>query len=155
MDLTGLGGVADFAKGIMDRFFPKQMTQEEKAKAQMELEALLGEREQKVIESKASIIVAEMQQGDNYTKRARPSVVYGGLVYIGLVHVVFPIVTSLVQLYCTIKGVQSTFTLPALTLPSQFWWAWGSVVSVWELGRTWEKANGSGNKMVDLITGNK
>lgn len=155
MDLTGFGSIADFAKGIMDRFFPKQMTQEEKAKAQLELEALLGEREQKVIESKASIIVAEMQQGDKFTKRARPMVVYSGLTFIGLVHVVFPLAAAAVQIFCSIYGKVNSFVLPELTLPSQFWWAWGSVVSVWELGRTWEKANGSGNKMIDMITGSK
>lgn len=155
MDITGIGSVADFAKGIMDRFFPKQMSQEEKAKAQLDLETLIGERDQKVAEAKASIIVAEMQQGDKFTKRARPMVVYSGLVFIGLVHVAFPLIASIVQIFCSVRGITNTLILPSLTLPTQFWWAWGSVVSVWELGRTWEKANGPGNKLVDLITGGK
>ncbi len=45
-------------------------------------------------------------------------------------------------------------TLPAVSLPDQFWWAWSGVVGIWMVGRTIEKRNGGGD-IVGAITGNK
>ena len=143
MDLTGIGSAADFAKSLIERFFPPKMTDAEKAVTQIQIQELLERRENKVIEAQKSIIVAEMQQGDNFTKRARPSVVYMGLVFIGLVHVIFPIATFITK-----------EQMPALSLPTEFWWAWTGVCGVWMIGRSAEK-RGIQNKLVDLITGGK
>jgi len=88
-------------------------------------------------------MVAEMQQADTFTKRARPCLVYAGLVFIFLVHVAFPIIAYL-----------SKETLPALSLPEEFWWAWSGVCGVWVLGRSAEKRGASG-KLVGMITGSK
>lgn len=112
MDLTGIGSVADLAKGLVDRFLPAAMTGAEKAEAQIKMQEVLEKRETSLIESQKSIIVAEMQQSDNYTKRARPSLVYAGLLFIFLVHVAFPIAA-----FFTSKE------MPSLTLPTEFWWA--------------------------------
>lgn len=91
---------------------------------------------------KQALILAELGQSDNYTKRARPTVVYAGLVFIFLVHVLPPSIAVL-------TGVP----VPAgLKLPTEFWWAWTGVVSVWVLGRSYEKANGT-STMSKLITG--
>ena len=128
MDITGLGSVADAAKSIIERIFPPKMTDEEKATAQIELQRMLQERETTLIEAQKSIIVSEMSQGDAFTKRARPMIVYCGLLFIFLVHVLFPIVT-----YVTKES------LPALNLPTEFWWAWTGVCGVWVIGRSMEK----------------
>jgi len=143
MDITGLGSVADAAKSIIERIFPPKMTDEEKATAQIELQRMLQERETTLIEAQKSIIVSEMSQGDAFTKRARPMIVYCGLLFIFLVHVIFPIVT-----YVTKES------LPALNLPTEFWWAWTGVCRVWMIGRSMEK-NGASNKIVNMITGGK
>jgi len=143
MDITGLGSVADAAKSIIERIFPPKMTDEEKATAQIELQRMLQERETTLIEAQKSIIVSEMSQGDAFTKRARPMIVYCGLLFIFLVHVIFPIVT-----YVTKES------LPALNLPTEFWWAWTGVCGVWMIGRSMEK-NGASNKIVNMITGGK
>ena len=82
-----------------------------------------------------------MNQGDSYTKRARPTIVYSGLLFIFFVHVLFPMVS----------WFKST-TLPELALPTEFWWAWTGVYSIWIVGRSTEK-NGISNKVTSLITG--
>lgn len=142
MDFTGLGSVADLAKGLVDRFLPAAMTGAEKAEAQLKMQEVLEKRETSLIESQKSIIVAEMQQGDSYTKRARPTLVYSGLVFIFLVHVAFPIAA-----FFTSKP------MPNITLPTEFWWAWSGVCGIWVMGRSAEK-RGVAGKLTSLITGN-
>ena len=102
---------------------------------QLELERILQIRDselertiQSELQTKERIIVAELQQGDTYTKRARPTVVYFGLV------VIF-------YNYCLIPSIQVFKGLPLLpfVLPTEFWIAWGSIVATWSVGRTAEK----------------
>lgn len=141
MDLTGLGSVADFAGTLVKRFFPPKMTDAEKAQAQVQLQEMIEKRDASLIDAQKSIIVSEMQQADNYTKRARPTLVYAGLLFILLVHVLFPIIA-----FFTEKAV------PTLTLPTEFWWAWSGVCGVWVIGRSAEK-RGAAGKVINMITG--
>ncbi len=143
MDLTGIGSVADFAGTLVKRIFPPKMTDAEKATAQIQLQNMLEKRESSLIEAQKSIIVSEMQQGDNFTKRARPTLVYCGLLFIFLVHVAFPIATIFTEK-----------TMPELTLPAEFWWAWSGVCGAWIIGRSAEKRGVTG-KLVSMITGGK
>lgn len=143
LDLTGIGSVADFASDLVKRFFPVKMTDAEKAQAQVQLQAMLQEREASLVESQKSIIVSEMQQGDKFTKRARPCIVYAGLLFIFWVHVLFPIAA-----FFTARS------MPELMLPEEFWWAWSGVCGVWVIGRTAEKKGVTG-KLVNMITGGK
>ena len=149
LDLTGIGSVADLAKGLVNRFFPPAMSESEKAAAQIQIEQMLEQRETALIDMQRSVITAEMAEGDNFTKRARPSIVYFGLAAIGLIHVVLPVLAWLVL---TIKG--KPIELPQIALPEQFWFTWGGVCSVWVLGRSAEKRGQSG-KMLSLITGGR
>lgn len=149
MDLTGIGSVADLAKGVINKFFPDKMSDAEKAAAQIQLQEMLQKRENMLVDAQRSIIVSEMQQADGYTKRARPTLVYAGLLFIFLVHVAFPIIAYL-----------SKEALPALSLPEEFWWAWSGVCGVWVLGRSAEKRGviqkgGVAGQLVGMITGNK
>lgn len=137
IDLTGLGSVADFAKSIVDRVFPPSASPEEKLKAETQIAQELGKREDTIVDAKAKIMVAELNQEDNYTKRGRPTIIYSGLAFIGLVHVVFPI---LVWVTMTMK--EQVVVMPQLALPPEFWWAWGGAVSVYILGRSAEKSGG-------------
>lgn len=158
MDITGIRSVADLAKAVVERVFPPKMTAAEKAQAQVQLQEILEKRENSIIEAQRAIIVAEMQQGDNYTKRARPTVVYMGLLFIGLVHVVFPVAIKLVMAFKASALAPDQITqfssLLNLSLPGEFWAAWGAVVSIWSIGRSAEK-KGIANKIVGMITGNK
>ena len=143
MDLTGIGSVADFVSGVMDRFWPKAMSDEQRSTAANGMIEAMSQREVVRDSLKADVIKAEMAQGDAFTKRARPSIVYMGLLFIGLVYVLFPIL-----------GYFSKGELPKLELPSAFWTVWGDICSVWMIGRSAEKLF-DGNKIVGLITGNK
>jgi hypothetical protein len=69
-----------------------------------------------------------MDSGDNYTKRARPT-----LVYFGMVVIFFN--------YCLVPAAQaltSTLVEPFM-LPLEFWVAWGGTVGIWSAGRSAEK----------------
>lgn len=149
-DLTGLGSVADFAGTLVKRFLPEKMSDAEKAQAQLEMQQMLQAREDVVINAKRDIMVAEASQGDAYTKRARPSIVYAGLLFIGLVHVVMPMV-AWVSLAWAGKPITD---MPSLSLPPEFWWAWTGVVGVYSIGRSAEK-RGVASSAISLITGNK
>ena len=158
MDLTGIGTAFDFAKGVMDRFWPKQASEAEKLAALSALAPMIQERDDGLIQAKRDIIVAEMNQGDNFTKRARPSVIYMGLAFIGMVHVIVPCITKLIVAFksTSITAAQLTAisSIGDISLPSEFWIAWGSVVSIYSLGRSAEK-RGSVDKIVSMITGKK
>ena len=143
MDITGIGSVANFASGLLDRFWPQKMTEEEKITIQTKLANAIEERDISRDKLKAEVMKAELSQGDTYTKRARPTVVYMGLVFIFMVHVIFPIVAFFTRQ-----------KMPSLSLPSEFWYTWGGVCSVWIIGRTMEK-NGAANSVIQAITGKK
>ena len=143
MDLTGLGSVADFAGTLVKRFFPPKMTDAEKAQAQVQIQEMVEKRDASLVDAQKSIIVSEMQQADNFTKRARPFLVYCGLLFIFLVHVLFPIAAFF-----------TTRPMPTLTLPTEFWWAWSGVCGTWVIGRSAEK-RGAAGKVINMITGGR
>ncbi len=103
--------------------------------------AEIEESAREEMKAKASIIVAEMQSGDNFTKRARPSVVYFGMIVIAINHVLGP------WLF-----VAAGHEIPSIELPSEFWYAWSGIVATWSLGRSVER-RGAQNKLTSLING--
>lgn len=133
--------VSELAKSILDKIWPPQADPNQKLLAEMELTRMLQSRETAIIDATKGIIVSEMEQSDSYTKRARPTLVYAGLFFILLVHVASPMVSWFTK-----------ETLPAMSLPDEFWWAWSGVVGIWSLGRTFER-RGAQNKVIDTITG--
>jgi hypothetical protein len=142
---SGIGGLAEQIGGIVDRF---KMTPDEKAAFTLELEKLAAaatsELEQTMrteLQTKERILVAELTQGDTYTKRARPTVVYGGLVFIAFNYSIAPLFNGMMD-----AGI------PELTLPSEFWYAWGGIVATWSVGRTMER-RGVANNLVKVVTG--
>jgi len=147
-DLTGIGAVADFAKGIVDRIFPPGADPQEKLAAQTAIQQMVEERENRIVDAKAAVMVAEMNQDDIYTKRGRPTILYGGMLFIAANHVVFPIAAWVVNL-----ALAAPVEMPALTLPDEFWWAWGGVCSVYVLGRSAEKMGGAGGGLVGKLFG--
>jgi hypothetical protein len=143
LDVAGIGSVADLAKGLVDRFFPPSATPQERAMIELQIQQTIDARESVMLNTQKAIITSEMAQGDDYTKRARPSIVYFGLLFIGLIHVILPMVS-----WITGKGV------PDINLPAEFWYTWSGVCSVWCIGRTAEKF-GKNGKIVSAITGCK
>ena len=147
LDLTGLGSVANLAETLVNKFLPDKMSDADKAQVQVQVQNLLQKRDDNLLAAQRDIIVAEMSQGDNFTKRARPAIVYCGLAAIGIVHVFFPVIA---WICLTLKG--STISLPSIALPGEFWAAWGGVCSIWVIGRSAEK-RGAANKITEMITG--
>lgn len=141
MDLTGIGSIADLAKGIMDRFIPPQASEAERAAIQVQLQEMIDKRESIVLDVQKSVMVAEMAQEDPFTKRARPMVVYAGLCFIFLIHVVLPMIS-----FCISRP------MPGLSLPDYFWQVWGGICSVWMIGRSAEKL-GLGGATTKAVTG--
>lgn len=134
-------GILDFFSGLIKPAFDLVddlvTTDEERMKLKnklMEIQNQANEKlleyESKVVEAKSKIMVAELQQGDNYTKRARPTVLYGGLIILLLNYVILPWIA-----YFTGK------VIPSINLPDMFWVAWGGTASVYTFSRTKEKIN--------------
>ena len=137
-------GILDFLGGaikpITDLVDNLTTTDEEKAEAKAKLQLIQNdltskylELEAKTVEAKEKVMIAELNQSDNYTKRARPTVLYAGLLIMFINNVVLPWIAYFKD---------SLATLPPINLPSEFWLAWGGVASVYAFGRSKEKLQG-------------
>jgi len=148
----GIGNVADLVKTAINKWGPPDPA--DKLKAEYEMTALLQQREDALINAQREIIVAEMAQGDNFTKRTRPTVVYAGLFFIFLVHVFFPITKAFVLLAKNLpkETIEAINIASQITLPAEFWWAWTGLCGIWMVGRSYEK-QGTTNKVISMITG--
>lgn len=143
----GAGSVISSIGNVADRFIE---TDDEKAAFKLEVQRVISARESEIeqtvrsnLQAKERILVAELNQGDNYTKRARPTVVYFGLVMIGVNYLIVPTLSML--------NVGEVINFP---LPTEFWAAWGGIVATWAVGRSAEKI-GIKNKAVQGVTGSK
>lgn len=109
---------------IADEFtLSKEEREQFRAKDQERMERLqmaLWQVVQARYEQVRAVIAAEMAQGDNFTKRARPSIVYAGLVMYFL------------------KFAGSGFGF-MFTIDENFTYVWGGVCGVWIVGRSIEK----------------
>jgi hypothetical protein len=145
------GGLSSLVKAggeIADEFIESP---EERKEFALRHEALISDRlkamgEQIIAQYQMvqEIIAAEMASGDNYTKRARPTVVYAGLAMIAVNYLLVPMTQQLF----------GDGTVEPYPLPVEFWAAWGGVVGLWTVGRSAEK-RGINNKATTVITGNK
>jgi Holin of 3TMs, for gene-transfer release len=150
MNLLGVlsGGLLDGAANIIGKFVEDP---NKAAAAKLEIQKMvtsqIGEKENTLrttMQARERVIVAELNQSDNYTKRARPTVVYFGLLLIAFNYCVVPLATLFV----------ASVGLTTLELPTEFWAAWGGIVATWSIGRSAEKV-GVKNKLTNKITGNK
>ena len=123
---------------------------EEKSEAKLKLQRLLMEKDAMIEETareemrlQKATITAELQQGDLFTKRARPTVVYTGLVVMAINYCLAPIVFIILDR-----------PLVQIEMPAEFWMAWSGVVSIWSIGRSAER-RGAQNKAINVITGGK
>lgn len=65
MDLTGISAIADIAGGVLDRIWPKKMSEEEKATAKVEFTKIMLAEKQQELDSVASARAMAMKQGEN------------------------------------------------------------------------------------------
>lgn len=109
----------------------------------IEMEELTQKRESEIeqtiraeLDAQKEIIVAELKQDDNYTKRARPTVIYVGLIFIlleifGLRHVILHELNLGPNELSIITSSDEIFKV--------FLAAWAGVVGVYAVGRSVEK----------------
>ena len=143
------GSIVEIGEGIAsiaDRFI---QSADEKAVFRLEMERLLQARDAELeatirteLQSKERIMVAELQSGDSYTRRARPTMAYFGMVVILLNYIILPWAGYFLK-----EGVP-----PPIVMPAEFWYAWAGVVGVWSIGRTMER-RGSQQELVKIVTG--
>jgi hypothetical protein len=144
------GGASKLIKTISDTVDEFNLSDEEKQEFKLKMETLVSKRDSEIeqtlrkeLEAKERVLIAELNQSDNYTKRARPTLVYAGLLFIFLVHVVTPIVANFTDV-----------VIIDIELPQEFWYTWASVVATWSIGRSSEKIIPS-NKASRAVTGTK
>lgn len=108
---------------------------EEKATAKASLESIVSERFEaqsrviiETVKARARLSAIEASSGDSYTRRARPTVVYVGLLVLVFNHALYPGLWTLFEV-----------ALPTIDLPSVFWLGWSGIVSTWSIGRSLEK----------------
>ncbi len=161
----GAGSLVEQIGSVADQF---HLSGEEKQELNLRMQELVLKREQMLEESataemtaKERVLVAELNQGDPFTKRARPTVVYAGLAFILLNYTVVPGIALMggnAPESCVESAAngQTVVTCKAqyLELPEEFWWAWAGIVSTWSIGRSAEKM-GVNNKVVRGITGSR
>ena len=147
IDFTGLGGVAGLVKRVVDIFVPPKAPPEVRLRAETKIREMMEDYENSVVNAKAAIITAELNQDDKITKRARPSILYGGLLVIMVNHVLFPILAWWIDVFVD----RPLPELPDLTMPPQFWLAWGGVCSIYVIGRSREKAGGDTGGLMGRI----
>ena len=141
------GSIGKITDGIFNAIEERNFSEEEKAQIKIELKKIaqsemltLEETLRSEISAKERIIVAELNQSDTFTKRTRPTVVYSGLAFIFLNYCIFPLVGIF-------AGKQIS-----LELPVEFWVAWGSIYSIYSVGRSAEKL-GVKSSIAKAITG--
>ena len=141
-------GVGEIVEKVGSTF---DLNDEKKHAFKINLEALLQKRDSEIeetlrteLQAKERVLVAELQQGDSYTKRARPTVVYTGLVF--------------AFLNAVLKLVGIRWGIPVADLdtliPPEFWLGWSGIVATWSIGRSFEK-RGSRGRLTSMVTGSK
>jgi len=140
-------GLAKEIAGVATKLFgsPEKQREFELAAAEM-IQARDSEIEETLraeMQAKERVMVAELQQGDTFTKRARPS-----LVYVGLLLAFLEVV---VRVVLVVQGKSMPEGLTTV-VPPQFWVAWTGVTGTWVIGRSVER-RGIKNKIVSAITG--
>ena len=114
-----VGGVVDSIGNAIDK---NVTSEEEKLILRKQLEDL-----------KLTFLMEELKQGDKYTKRARPTVVYVGLI------IAFLEMFGFRLMFLTWAGVDKSVIEAANLMLNTFWLAWGGVVGGYALGRSYEK----------------
>jgi hypothetical protein len=129
--LFGIGGK------LIDKLFPDP---EMKAKAQLELLNMQQNGELDVIKTQLSAIIAEAQSADPWTSRARPSFLY--VVYVLLLWSIPMGVLAMFR-----PDLAATFTVGFKAwmgaIPDSILTLFGTVMTGYVIGRSWEKVKGA------------
>lgn len=145
----------DFATMFVDKIWPDKLDEKERSVAVLELQRMIEARDDTLIKAQRDVIVAELEQGDKFTKRARPTIVYAGLGAVVFNYVLVPFVNRIAEWITLARGagLEAFGGLSPLDLPADFWYVWGGVCAVYAIGRTAEK-RGARDQIIGWMTGN-
>ena len=135
------GGALQGVSSIIGRFKMDPAVKAKLENALIERDMNMEKTIQQELSSREKILVAELTQGDNFTKRARPAVVWTGLGVVVLNYVLGPMVVGAWNLFAEAPIVYSTYDLP-----DAFWLGWSGIVATYSLGRSLEKRKGQERK---------
>ena len=131
-----LSGIFSIGSKIIDKIFPDP---EEKAKAQLELLRLQQDGELESVKVQLSAIIAEAQSTDPWTSRARPSFLY--VVYILLLTAIPMGVLTVFNPEAAVN-LTTGFKAWLAAIPDSILTLFGTVMTGYVLGRSWEKTKG-------------
>ena len=136
MDPVTISSIFAIGGKLIDKLFPDP---EQKAKAQLELLKMQQDGELEGVKVQLSAIIAEAQSADPWTSRARPSFLY--VVYILLL-------TAIPMGILTVFNPEAAVNLTAgfkawlAAIPDSILTLFGTVMTGYVLGRSWEKTKG-------------
>jgi hypothetical protein len=136
MDLTGIGSIFDFGSKIIDKVFPDP-AQREAAKLELfKAQQAGGLDEMKV---QLSAIISDSQSADPWTSRARPSFLY--VVYVLLL---WALPMGVLSMFAPDRAAAFTagFHGWMAALPDSIIQLFGTVMTGYVIGRSWEKVRG-------------
>ena len=136
MDPITLSGIFSIGSKIIDKIFPDP---EQKAKAQLELLRLQQDGELEGVKVQLSAIIAEAQSTDPWTSRARPSFLY--VVYILLLTAIPMGVLTVFNPEAAVN-LTTGFKAWLAAIPDSILTLFGTVMTGYVLGRSWEKTKG-------------
>ena len=136
MDPITISGIFAIGGKIIDKLFPDP---EQKAKAQLELLAMQQSGELEGVKVQLSAIIAEAQSADPWTSRARPSFLY--VVYILLLAAI-PMGVLTVFNPGAALDLTTGFKAWLGAIPESILTLFGTVMTGYVLGRSWEKTKG-------------
>ena len=137
MDPMTIGGIFSIGGKLIDKIFPDP---EQKAKAQLELLKMQQDGELDQIRTQLSAIMAEAQSADPWTSRARPSFLY--VVYVLLL---WSIPMGVLTIFRPDAAASFTAGFQAWmsAIPDSILTLFGTVMTGYVIGRSWEKVRGA------------
>lgn len=136
MDPITISSIFSIGGKIIDKLFPDP---EQKAKAQLELLSMQQSGELESVKVQLSAIIAEAQSADPWTSRARPSFLY--VVYILLLAAI-PMGVLTVFNPGAALDLTTGFKAWLSAIPDSILTLFGTVMTGYVLGRSWEKTKG-------------
>lgn len=136
MDPITISSIFSIGGKIIDKLFPDP---EQKAKAQLELLAMQQSGELEGVKVQLSAIIAEAQSADPWTSRARPSFLY--VVYILLLAAI-PMGVLTVFNPGAALDLTTGFKAWLGAIPDSILTLFGTVMTGYVIGRSWEKTKG-------------
>jgi len=137
MDPITITSIFAIGGKLIDKLFPDP---EQRAKAQLELLKMQQSGELESVKVQLSAIIAEAQSADPWTSRARPSFLY--VVYILLLAAI-PMGILTVFNASAADSLTLGFKAWLGAIPDSILTLFGTVMTGYVVGRSWEKVKGS------------